>query len=90
MPIRILLCIVMGVFVVHIGVMMLIAQFRPKPRLAPRPTPNFVARSATVVDPATGEKTIYREITVSTKLAPGAPPPPPDRPQLEATAAAEQ
>ena len=68
MNFRLLLCIAMGVFVTYIGVVMLIAQFRRQPYVPP-PKPNFTARSTMVVDPKTGEKTIYREITVSTKFA---------------------
>ena len=77
MNFRLVLCIAMGVFVAHIGVVMLIAQFRPKPHYALPPKPNFSEQSTVVVDPKTGEKTIYREITVSTKFAPesGTPPP---------------
>ncbi len=71
---RLLLCIGMGVFVAHLGVFMFLSHLRPPPP-AP-PGPNFKVRSQTVVDAATGEKTIYREITVSTRLitpAPAAP-----------------
>lgn len=77
MNFRLLLCIAMGVFVAHLGVFMLLAQIRPKPKFVPPPTPNFTTRERIVVDGETGEKTIYREITVSTKLAvdPGIPPP---------------
>ncbi len=69
MNLRLLLCIAMGVFVAHIGVFMLISQIRPKPKFVPPPPPNFSARERVVVDAETGEKTIYREITISTKLA---------------------
>ena len=72
MNLRLLLCIAMGVFVAHIGVFMLIAQFKPKPRLMPPLKPNFTAREQVVVNTDTGEKTTYREITVSTKFAPEA------------------
>ena len=71
MNLRLLLCIAMGVFVAHIGVFMLISQFKPKPKLVPPPKPNFSAKAQVLIDAATGEKTIYREITVSTKFAPG-------------------
>jgi len=81
MDLRLLFCIAMGVFVAHLGVVMIVEQLHPKPHIAPPPKPNFSARSTTVVDPKTGEKTIYREITVSTKFAPLAATPPPDLPQ---------
>ena len=70
----------MGVLVAHLGVFMIIEQFHPKPRIAPPPKPNFSAKSTVVVDPKTGEKTIYREITVSTKFAPAPSTPPPEPP----------
>jgi hypothetical protein len=68
---RLLFCIGMGVFVTYLGIFMLIRQFRTEPIPVSPPRPNFSARSATTVDPVTGEKTVYREITVSTKFAPG-------------------
>jgi hypothetical protein len=61
----------MGVFVAHLGVFMFLSHLRDEP---PKPPgPNFKVRSQVVVDRDTGEKTIYREITVSTKMAPPAP-----------------
>ncbi len=82
MDLRLILCIGMGAFVTYIGVVMLITQFQRKPYIPP-PKPNFSARATTVVDPKTGEKTIYREITVSTKFAPAPATPPPVSPKLE-------
>lgn len=72
-------CIVMGVFVAHIGVFMLIEQFKPKPKLT-RPKPNFSAKETVYVDAETGEKIVHREITVSTKFAPAPGTPPPIKP----------
>ena len=86
MNFRLLCCIAMGVFVAHIGVVMLIAQLRPKPHVAPPPKPNFTTVSTVFVDPRTGEKTTFREITVSTKFAPEPSTPPPAPPQIENTA----
>lgn len=68
---RLLLCIAMGVFVAHLGVFMILGHLRPKPPKPPEP--NFKVRSQLVVDKDTGEKTVYREITVSTKLGTPAP-----------------
>lgn len=68
---RLLLCIGMGVFVAHLGVFMFLSHLRPAPP-AP-PGPNFKVRSQVVVDRETGEKTTYREITVSTRLGTPAP-----------------
>ena len=70
---RLILCIAMGVFVAHLGVFMFLSHLREEP---PKPPgPNFKVRSQTVVDRDTGEKTIYREITVSTKMTPPVPAP---------------
>ncbi len=69
MNFRLILCIAMGVFVAHLGVFMFWAQLRPKPKLTPPPKPNFSAKATVVVNAETGEKSIYREITVSTKFA---------------------
>ncbi|MEP6671013.1 MAG: hypothetical protein ABJF10_17770 [Chthoniobacter sp.] len=88
MNFRLLLCIAMGVFVTYLGVFMLIGQFRRKPYV-PKPRPNFSAKATVVVNAETGEKTIYREITVSTKFAPAPATPPPSSPappQLDTTA----
>ncbi len=67
----------MGVFVAHIGVFMLLSHLQPKPPQPPKPAkPNFTVRSQAVVDQDSGEKVVYREITVSTRLT-GTPPPVP-------------
>ena len=68
---RLLLCIGMGVFVAHLGVFMFLSHLRPEPPQPPGP--NFKVRSQLVVDRETGEKTIYREITVSTRIGTPAP-----------------
>lgn len=73
-------CIVMGVFVAHIGVFMLIDQFRPKTPLKVPPKPNFSAKETVYVDAETGEKFVHREITVTTKFAPAPSTPPPAPP----------
>jgi len=70
---RLLLCIGMGVFVIHLGIFMILSHLRGQP---PPPTPpNFKVRSQVLVDRETGEKTVYRDITVSTKLGTPAPTP---------------
>lgn len=89
MNLRLLLCIVMGVFVAHIGVFMLLAQMRPKPKMPPKPKPNFSAKATVVVDAETGARTIFREITVSTKFAPDPTPAPPEKLPLPGRAASE-
>jgi hypothetical protein len=82
MNFRLLLCIVMGVFVAHLGVFMFMAELQPKPKLTPPPKRNFSAKATVVVNAETGEKTIYREITVSTKFSADASTPPPQEPIL--------
>lgn len=83
MNLRLLLCIAMGVFTTYLGIVMLVASLRRPAPLTLPPKPNFSAKETTVVDAGTGERTIYREITVSTKLAPGpVAAPPPEKPQL--------
>ena len=73
---RLVLCIAMGVFVVHLGVFMILTHLNPPPKTPLPPPPNFKVRSQTVVDRETGETTTYREITVSTQMAvPSLPPP---------------
>ena len=81
MNLRLLLCIVMGVFTAHIGVFMLIEQLKPKPKLTLPPKPNFSSKATVVINAETGEKSIYREITVSTKFAPDSAPPPAESPE---------
>jgi hypothetical protein len=77
---RLLLCIAMGVFVAHIGVFMLLSHIRPKPKSVPPLQPNFSARATVYINADTGEKTIHREITVSTKFTPATEPTPPSTP----------
>ena len=73
MNFRLLLCIIMGVFTAHIGLFMLLEQLEPKPKFTLPAKPTFTSRAATVVDRETGEKTTYRELTISTKLMPNLP-----------------
>jgi len=87
MNIRLLLCIAMGVFVAHIGVVMLVMHLHPGPHPAPPLKPNFTTKTSVFVDPKTGEKTLYRELTVSTKFAPAPSTPPPAPPQIDTAAA---
>ena len=82
MNFRLLFCIAMGLFTTSLGVLMLVSNLRREPPVAPPPKPNFSAKAATLIDPETGEKTTYREITVTTKFAPGPATPPPEKPQV--------
>ncbi len=82
MNFRLVICVAMGVFTTYLGIVMLIASLRRTPEIALPPKPNFSARATTVTDPETGEKTTYREITVTTKFAPAPATPPPETPRL--------
>ncbi len=82
MNFRLLLCIGLGLFTTYLGIVMLVGSMRQRPRPALPPKPNFSARETTVVDAETGGKTVYREITVTTKLAPGPATPPPEKPRI--------
>ena len=82
MNFRLLMCIGLGVFTTYLGIVMLVASMRQPPPVVLPPKPNFSTKETMVVDAETGEKTIYREITVTTKLAPGPAAPPPENPRL--------
>lgn len=78
MNFRLWLCVAMGVFVIHIGVFVLWANFfQPRPKPRPRLQNEFRAAAQAIVDPNTGEHLVVREFTVSTKLATPAPTAPP-------------
>jgi hypothetical protein len=69
---RTIFWIVALVVLAHVGAFLLIGQMRalPKARYIPPPAPpNFGYREEVETDPQTGERTITREIRVSTKLA---------------------
>jgi hypothetical protein len=83
MKASLLCCVVLGVFTTHIGVLMLLSHLRPQPKLAPRPKDNFSVKAASFTDSHTGQKMIYQEFTVSTRLAPPESTPPPGKPQLD-------
>ena len=83
MKVSLLCCIVLGVFTAHIGVLMLLSHLRPQPKLPLRPRDNFSVKAASFTDAHTGEKMIYQEFTVSTKLTPSEASPPPEKPQIE-------
>jgi hypothetical protein len=62
--------IVLGAVALHIVAFAILAHVRPLPNVRFVPPPNFGYKETTWIDPQTGEKTIEREIRVSTKLAP--------------------
>ncbi|MDB6174966.1 MAG: hypothetical protein JWL59_4277 [Chthoniobacteraceae bacterium] len=78
MNLRLLFCIGMGFFTTYMGLAMLITHFRAQPKSVIPSKPNFSARAEQSVDAETGEKLVYREFTVSTKLASEVTPKPPE------------
>ena len=86
MNFRLLMCIGLGVFTTYLGIVMLVASLRRPPPMVLPPKPNFSAKETTVVNAETGEKTTYREITVTTKFAPDLATPPPEKPRLSESA----
>ena len=82
MNFRLLMCIGLGLFTTYLGIVMLVGSLRRPPPMVLPPKPNFSAKETTVVDAETGEKTIYREITVTTKLGVGPAAPPPEKPRF--------
>ena len=83
MKASLLLCIVLGVFTAHIGVLMLLSHLRPQPKFAPRPKDSFSAKAASFIDSHTGQKMIYEEFTVSTRLASPESTPPPEKQRFD-------
>jgi len=66
---RQLVTVILGVIVFHAALFWLIAGTNPLPKVTPIPRPQFIARETPFVDAKTGEKMIYREFQVSTRLA---------------------
>ena len=62
--------IILGVVAAHFAAFIIVGRMRTLPKVKYIPPPNFGYKQTTYVDPATGEKTIEREIRVTTKLAP--------------------
>ena len=58
------------VIAVHLVILVVITHVPALPKAHYIPPPNFGVRTETYEDPKTGEKTIYQEFRVSTKLAP--------------------
>jgi len=65
---RTLFTIIGGVIVLHAGLFYAFGQMRALPKTRYIPPPNFGYKEETYQDPKTGERTIWREIRVSTKL----------------------
>lgn len=69
---RTIFWIVALVALAHVGAFLLFGRMRALPKaryIPPAPKPNFGYREEVSIDPQTGERTITREISVSTRLA---------------------
>lgn len=63
-----IIIIVVVVVLVHAGLFYVATHMKSLPTVKPRPRPNFGESSQAYTDAETGEKFVYREIRVSTKL----------------------
>lgn len=66
---RLIFWIVSGVAAFHIALFCLLADKNPLPKREYIPPPSFIVKEAPYTDAQTGEKLVYREFIVSTKLA---------------------
>jgi hypothetical protein len=62
------LLVVAAVVVTHVVLFAFAGRVRPLPHVPYIAPPNFVARERAVENTKTGERTVYREFTVSTKM----------------------
>ena len=62
--------IVLAVIAAHLAAFAVVSRMRTLPPAKYVAPPNFGYKTTTWIDPATGEKTVEREIRVTTKLAP--------------------
>jgi hypothetical protein len=67
---RTLIAIVAAVIAVHVGLFLVVGRMRALPKEHYIPPPNFGYKAEIYENPKTGEKTIWREIRVSTRLTP--------------------
>jgi len=65
---RTVLWIAAGVAAAHVALFWFIGDSSPLPKRTRIPPPNFTTGTAAYTDPATGEKMIVQEFTVSTRL----------------------
>lgn len=65
---RLLVWIVGLVALLHLGLFCLVADKKPLPKREYIAPPNFIVKEAPFTDAQSGEKLVYREFTVSTKL----------------------
>jgi hypothetical protein len=76
---RTVLWIVVGAVLFHAALFLVFGRMRALPKTKYIPPPNFDYREQVYENPRTGERTVFREIEVSTKLAdPKKLPPRPD------------
>ena len=80
--------LVLAVVAAHLAAFAVVSRMRALPKARYVAPPNFGYKQTTWIDPKTGDKTIEREIRVTTKLAPKGTyevPPPPDREHVTAS-----
>lgn len=70
MKVRTILWIILGAVALHLAGFMVFARMNPLPKVRFEPPPNFGVKEITWVNQETGEKSVERQIRVSTKLAP--------------------
>jgi len=66
---RTTLWIVFAVVLAHVAAFLVLGRMRALPKARFIPPPNFGYKEEVYEDPKTGDRTIYREFRVSTKLA---------------------
>lgn len=66
---RTILWIVFAVVIVHVAAFLVLGRMRALPKARFIPPPNFGYKEEVYEDPKSGDRTIYREFRVSTKLA---------------------
>lgn len=71
MNFQLFLCIASGVAVAHLAVFVIVTHVQSgmRPPAPKPPPPTFTYKESVQTDTKTGEKTRYKEFTVSTKLA---------------------
>ena len=75
--------IILGVVMAHMGFFYFFGQLNALPKTKFIPPPNFGYKEETFQDPKTGERTIWREIRVTTRLTDRSKLPPPATPKTQ-------
>ncbi|HEV7404695.1 MAG TPA: hypothetical protein VGO11_17270 [Chthoniobacteraceae bacterium] len=66
---RTIFYIIAAAILFHVGLFYLASHTRALPKVRQVPRPNFIGNEMVYEDSTTGEKIVYREYKVSTKLA---------------------